>query len=216
MSLHKHQAIQATLEGNWELAISINEELLKDNPSDIETLNRLAFAYTVVGKTTHAKNAYKKVLEIDIFNPIAIKNLKRLGNIVTNSTGSIPHQLMTNTFLEESGKTKIVALINTAPQKVIQSLQVGQKVELCIKRLKIFVLDEKNQYLGMLPDNIGSRLIKFLKGGNTYEVYVKAIESHSVSVFIREKKRSARFKNEPTFLTGEKHAFIFKKDLVKK
>lgn len=215
MSLQKQQAIQATLEGNWELAITINEELLKENPSDIETLNRLAFAYTVVGKTTHAKNAYQKVLEIDIFNPIAIKNLKRLGS-PTAPGATTSHQFVTNMFLEESGKTKIVTLLNTAPMKIIQSLQVGQQVQMCIKRLKIFVLDENNQYIGMLPDNIGSRLIKFLNGGNTYEVYIKSIEGHSVSIFIREKKRSARFKNEPTFISGEKHALLFKKNLTKK
>jgi Flp pilus assembly protein TadD len=75
-ALQKQQAIQATLEGNWELAIAINEDLLKGNPSDIETLNRLAFAYSILGKTTQAKKAYKKVLEIDIFNPIALKILK--------------------------------------------------------------------------------------------------------------------------------------------
>lgn len=214
MELQKHQAIQATLEGNWELAITINEELLKGNPADIETLNRLAFAYTIVGKTTHAKNAYKKVLEIDMFNPIAIKNLKRLGTATTSANGT--PQLVVNMFLEESGKTKIVNLINTAPPKVIQSLQVGQKVVFCIKRLKIFILDETKQYIGMLPDNISVRLIKFLNGGNTYEVYIKSIEPHSVSIFIREKKRSAKFKNQPTFGSGETHSVLFKKESSKK
>jgi hypothetical protein len=208
MSLHKQQAIQATLEGNWELAITINEELLKEDASDIETLNRLAFAYIVVGKKTHAKNTYKKVLEIDIFNPIAIKNLKRLDT--ASSTNS--NTLVKNRFLEESGKTKIVTLLNTAPPKVIQSLQVGQTVKLCIKRLKIFVLDEENQYIGMLSDNISQRLIKFLKGGNMYDVYVKSIEPHSISIFILEKKRSSRFKNQPTFLATETHSPLFKKD----
>ncbi|HSW87994.1 MAG TPA: hypothetical protein VLG12_02415 [Candidatus Saccharimonadales bacterium] len=210
MELQKHQAIQATLEGNWELAITINEDLLKGNPGDIETLNRLAFAYTIVGKITHAKDAYKKVLEIDIFNPIAIKNLKRLGTGTSTANGT--PQLVVNMFLEESGKTKIINLINTAPPKVIQSLQVGQKVVLCIKRLKIFVLDENKQYIGMLPDNISTRLIKFLNGGNQYEVYIKSIETHSVSIFIREKKRSAKFKNQPTFGAGEMHSQLFKKE----
>lgn len=214
MELQKHQAIQATLEGNWELAITINEELLKGDPDDIETLNRLAFAYTVVGKTTHAKNAYQKVLEIDIFNPIAIKNLKRLGIAPTAANGT--PQLVVNMFLEESGKTKIVSLINTAPPKVIQSLQVGQKVDFCIKRLKIFILDEHKQYIGMLPDNVSVRLIKFLNGGNQYEVYIKSIEPHSLSIFIREKKRSAKFKNQPTFGAGENHSLLFKKEASKK
>ena len=215
MPLHKQQAIQATLEGNWGLAITINEKLLEENPTDIETLNRLAFAYSVVGKTTHAKNAYKQVLEIDIFNPIAIKNLKRLGNNSPFVSTSV-HQMVMNMFLEESGKTKIVTLMNTAPPHVTQLLQVGQTMKFSIKRLKIFVLDEKEQYIGMLPDNISKRLIKFLNGGNIYEVYLKSIESHAISIFIREKKRGTRFKNQPTFVAGEKHSLVFKKDSNKR
>ena len=214
MLLQKQHAIQATLEGNWELAITINEKLLKDDPYDIETLNRLAFAYTVTGKITHAKDAYKKVLEIDTFNPIACKNLKRLSASPTASGAS--HQLVTNMFLEESGKTKIITLINIAQPRIIQSLQVGQVVNFSIKRLKIFVLDEKKQYIGMLPDNISTRLIKFLNGGNLYDVYIKSVDGHGVSIFIREKKRSSRFYNQPTFGTGEQHAILFKKTLGKK
>src|SRR5258708_3052349 len=167
MSLHKQHAIQATLEGNWELAITINEEILKEDPQDIETLNRLAFAYIIIGKKTHAENVYKKVLEIDIFNPIAIKNLNHLHTVSSFNATTTQH--MKNIFLEESGKTKIVSLINTAPPKIMQSLQIGQTLQLCIKRLKIFVLDEQNQYIGMLPDNISQRLIKFIKGGNVYD-----------------------------------------------
>ena len=215
MTPHKHQAIQATLEGNWELAITINEEILKENPTDIETLNRLAFAYIVIGKTTHAKNAYNKVLEIDVFNPIALRNLKRLG-INTSPTGASIPQIMTNMFLEESGKTKIISLVNVAPPSVLQKLQVGQMLKFCTKRFKIFVLDEKDQYIGMLPDSLGARLIKFIKGGNTYEVYIKSVENNTISIFIREKKRSARFKNQPSFLAGEKTVLLLKKDKVQR
>lgn len=215
MTPYKHQAIRATLEGNWELAITINEELLKDNPTDIETLNRLAFAYIVVGKTTHAKNAYKKVLEIDVFNPIAIRNLKRLGINASLSNHPAP-QIMTNMFLEESGKTKIISLINTAPSTVLQILQGGQMLKFCIKRFKIFVLDENDQYIGMLPDSLGARLIKFIKGGNTYEVYIKSAENHNISIFIREKERSVKFKNQPSFSSGEKTTLLLKKDKMQK
>lgn len=210
MTPHKNQAIQTALTGNWELAISINEELLKENPQDIETLNRLAFAYTVSGKTKDAKITYQKVLEIDIFNPIAIKNLKRLGDFSPGKTIN-GFQLGTDMFLEESGKTKIVILINTAQPKLLKSLQVGQQLHLAVKRSKIFVLDNRDQYIGMLPDDIGKRIIKFLNGGNIYETYVKSIEEHSLAIFIKEKKRAGKFKNLPTFTSGEKSNLTFAK-----
>lgn len=211
IALQKNLAIQATLEGNWKLAITINEALLKRSPLDIETLNRLAFVYTIIGKTTQAKNVYKKVLEIDIFNPIALKNLKRLDNTSSLITTAPTPQSVTNMFLEENGKTKIVLLINIAPQKTIQSLQIGQSLQFCIKRLKIFVLDHEEQYIGMLPDDISKRLIKFIDGGNLYNVYIKSTEPHAISIFIREKKRSPLFKDQVTFIAGEKHTLLFKK-----
>ncbi len=56
----------------------------------------------------------------------------------------------------------------------------------------------------MLPDDIGKRLIKFLSGGNCYEAYIKTANRGKLSIFIRETKRSTRFKNLPSFSLGEK------------
>ena len=134
----KNQAIQIALTGDWEQAILLNEELLQEDPKDIDTLNRLAFAYTALGKLKEAKETYQKVLNIDSANPIAQKNLKKLTNVSATQI-NIPKSISTNMFLEESGKTKIVTLVNTAPAQVLRTLQVGQTVHLCIKRLKIFM-----------------------------------------------------------------------------
>ncbi len=79
MTVLKSQAIQTALTGNWDQAISLNQELLKNNPTDIDALNRLAFAYSITGKTKEARNLYHKVLEIDTLNSIALRGLKRLA-----------------------------------------------------------------------------------------------------------------------------------------
>jgi tetratricopeptide (TPR) repeat protein len=215
MSLQKSQAIQTALNGNWEVAITINEEILSENPTDIETLNRLAFAYTVSGRVKDAKQTYERVLEIDIFNPIALRNLKRLGEFTPGKAAN-GFQICNDMFLEESGKTKILSLLNTAQPKLLKSLQVGQVLQLSIKRLKIFVLDAEHQYIGMLPDNIGKRLIKFINGGNVYEVYVKSVDLHNVVVFVKEKKKAARFKNQSSFSSSEKTNFTITKGSSKK
>ena len=210
MPVLKNQAIQIALTGNWEEAIKINEELLKENPQDLDTLNRLAFAYTAVGKLQEAKQTYQKVLDIDSANPIAQKNLKKVATASPQQI-SVPKTISTNMFLEESGKTKIVTLVNTAPVQVLQTLQVGQTVQLCIKRLKIFVQDEKKTFIGMLPDDLGKRLIKFIEGGNEYNAYVKSASGHDVVVFLKETKRSNKFKTQPTFLFGDKTSLRLKK-----
>lgn len=209
MTLQKHTAIQTALHGNWESAITINLEILKDNPNDTETLNRLAFAFTVLGRIKDAKNTYQKVLEIDVFNPIALKNLKRL-NSGTNSYSQSNLTISEDMFLEEHGKTKIVTLVNPAPSKLLKGLQVGQPLRHAIKRSKIFILNEQNLFIGMFPEDIGVRLIRFIKGGNTYEVHVKSVDQHNVTIFIREKKRVARFKNQPSFIHSDKTHLTFR------
>lgn len=217
----KIQAIQTALVGDWETAIILNQELLKTNPDDIETLNRLAYAFTIIGKTRDAKNTYKKVLELDTQNPIALKNLKRLGTQPSTkyslrSSSPIPFynvKRVGNMFIEESGKTKVIDLLNIADPKIVSLLRTGESLTLCVKRLKIFVLNAQDKYIGMLPEDIGKRLIKFLHGGNQYEAYVKAAENHRVTAFIKETKRAQRFKNQPSFIqTTDKNQFVIEKN----
>lgn len=206
MTLLKIQAIQKAVAGDWNSAIALNQELLRTDPEDIETLIRLAFALTVIGKTKEAKGLYQKVLRLDNHNPIAIKNLKRLMDIPKKSKDFLSQKpiLSANSmFIEESGKTKTIELINVAEPKVISNLMTAELLELRIKRLKIFVLDERNRYIGMLPEDIGKRLIRLLKGGNKYEACIKAIENHQVTIFIKELKRCARFINQPSFISSE-------------
>jgi len=50
MTLLKDKAIQAMLLGDWKNATSLNKALLRDNPNDIDALNRLAYAFTILGR----------------------------------------------------------------------------------------------------------------------------------------------------------------------
>lgn len=206
----KTQAIQTALLGDWSTAISLNLELLKKDPDDIDTLNRLAFAYTVIGNIKDAKDTYHRVIRIDPQNPIAQKNLKRLsglsGTKVTNGEEkgngmAMPQTklIMHSMFVEETGKTKVIELMNIADAKVIAPLRTGEYLTLQIKRSKIFVLDSQKQYIGMLPQDLGGRLITFMEGGNEYEVYSKSVDKKRITVFIKETKRANKFKNQPSF-----------------
>lgn len=206
----KDKAIQTALEGDWEEAISANKELLEETPKDIDALNRLALAYTIIGKIRGAKIIYQKVLDIDPLNPIALRNLKNLKNNKKEGKASPTQVFLNNQFIEETGKTKVVDLINIAPSLVVQTLRTGETVTLSIKRLKIFVLKNEKQYIGVLPDDIGKRLIKFIKAGNKYEAYVKSVSPHKVIVFIKELKRIAKFKNQPSFLALSESALLDK------
>jgi hypothetical protein len=51
----------------------------------------------------------------------------------------------------------------------------------------------------MLPDNIGTRLISFIKGGNEYQACIKGIDDKEVIVFIKEVKRAKKFSDQSSF-----------------
>lgn len=205
MSQLKSQAIQTALVGDWENAIALNKLILQEEPNDIDTLNRLAFALLSLGNIKDAKSLYEKVLSLDMKNPIAIRNLKRLGDSSTKRTNF--H--INNLFIEEPGKTKIVELINVADKKIVSHLRSGERLTLCIKRMKIFALDQDNQYIGMLPDDLCKRLIKFIHVGNKYEAYARTVDSNKITIFMRELKRVKRYKDQPSFVSTEKVKLAF-------
>ncbi len=205
MTQLKNQAIQTALLGKWDEAIVINQSMLDESPEDIDTLNRLAFAHASLGNGKEAKALYQKVLTLDAQNPIALRNLKRVNEGSSTMKSSMTSTtLVSNLFIEEPGKTKVIELVNVADKKVIAPLRSGETLLLGVKRMKIFLNDQDKQYIGMLPDDVGTRLIRFIEGGNTYDSYVKSVENNKVTVFIREVKRVTKFKNQPSFLSTDR------------
>ncbi|MBI2195572.1 MAG: hypothetical protein HYU48_00830 [Candidatus Levybacteria bacterium] len=201
MTSPKTQAINTALTGDWQHAVKLNKNLIKEDPQDIDALNRLAFAFSILGKTKEARLTYQKVLRIDPLNPIAQRNIKKVP-VSSLRVGTLGNGYkLSNIFLEEPGRTKIVELLNIAPSRVVDNLQTGQMLSLVVKRLKIFVLIGK-QYVGMLPDDIGKRLIKFIEGGNTYEAFTKSANGKTLIIFIKETKRAGKFKDQPSFVYG--------------
>ncbi len=201
----KDTAIKYALDNKWEEARDENMRLLTDNPGDIDTLNRLAYSYMKLGNFDKAREYYKSVVDMDKTNPIALKNLRRLETISSkdfvmpeNKPSGISN--LVDVFIEEAGKTKTVDLKNVADKKTLSLLEPGEEVGLSVKRSKIFVQMDDKTFIGMLPDNIGMRMITFINGGNEYSACVKSVEENSVSVFIRETKKANRFKNQPSFV----------------
>src|SRR4051812_19159026 len=115
MASLKSQAIQTALVGDWNNAVMLNQSILLEEPDDIDTLNRLAFAFLSLGNTKDAKNIYEKVLSLDMKNPIALRNLKRLSE----NQFRITNTPLNNLFIEEPGKTKVMELLNIADKKVV-------------------------------------------------------------------------------------------------
>lgn len=214
-----HLAIEAALSYNWEEAIKLNKEIIKDTPEDTDSLNRLARAYFEMGKFTQAKKIYQQVLELDPYNVIAQKNLKKVASFkkdskdgVANHDGIRPH-ISPALFLEEAGVTKVISLLKLAEPQKLSILSPGELVTLTLKNRGITVADERNNYLGVLPDDLSHHLIRLISGGNKYQCLIKSVKPNSLSILIREIFRAKKFKNQPSFI-GDAKAVSYSSDHI--
>lgn len=197
------QAIAAALKGNWEEAINLNQQLISSNSENTSALNRLGIAYLKTNQVQNAKKAFLKVLEIDPFNAIAKTNLKKASPkfLKLQQTSTISNH--TFSFIEESGKSKVIPLSNIGEPHVVANLFTGLEVDLKIAARKVKVVLKNGQYIGSLPDDISIHLIKLIRSGNKYLALIKSADTNFIQVFIKELKRSKRTANIPSFTTAD-------------
>lgn len=200
------QAIDSALSCDWQKAVSLNKEIIKENPRDVDALNRLARAQAELGDYKKAKETAQKVLKIDPFNSIALKALSKWKNLNKGKTQpSAPTKAYI--FLEEPGKTKIVSLLHLGCVGVLANLDAGDEVILNTHSHRVSVTTHDAKYIGRLPDNLSANLRKLIKMGNTYRTFIKSITCSEVKVFIRETKRSPKLTDIPSF-SSEKIDYI--------
>ncbi|MBI2103819.1 tetratricopeptide repeat protein [Candidatus Woesebacteria bacterium] len=196
------EAISAALSGDWDSAITINHDILSQDPNNIEALNRLARAYSEKGNFKRARQLAKKVLKIDPFNSIATKCLQKWRGTDGKTESSSHHApIDPKTFLEESGKTKITNLLNLGDSATLATLSTGDMLRLNAAKHRVSVATINGRYVGRLTDDLSARLRKLIKTGNKYEVLVKSVEPDNVRVFIREIERAGTLSDTPSFPT---------------
>ena len=201
-------AIMAALSCEWEKALKINQQIIELTPEDTDCLNRIAKAQLELGQYPKARKTYEEVLRFDPYNSIAQKNLKKIegfkvsGKNPVASTNKI--SMSAAMFIEEPCTTKLVNLIKVAEPQKLLTLSPGQMVNLLVKNRGVSVTDNNNQYLGVLPDDIGFLIRKLIGGGNKYIALIKSLKSNGLTVLIREVFRSKKFKNQASFLDDAK------------
>jgi hypothetical protein len=179
------KAIQEALSGNWDQSLKLNLQILKENSSDIDALNRLARAYKELGQISKAREFAQKVLKIDSVNQIAVKALEKWKSLKA-SDKSLPVGISTESFLEEPGKTKLVPLMDVGDAKILAKLDSGDEVNFLVHPHRVSVITTDKKYIGRLPDDLAARLRRLIKSGNSYQALIKNIEGHEVKIFIRE------------------------------
>jgi tetratricopeptide (TPR) repeat protein len=201
-----HQAIAAALNSKWDEALLLNQQIIDTDANNIDALNRLGRAHFELGNLTESKKIYQHALKQDPYNQIASKFIKRIeafdkkGIKPSDMKSKTPLHISSDLFIEEPGKTKVVNLMKVAEPQKLSMLDCGVEVQLILKKNGITVTDMDDEYLGVLPDDLSHHMQRLIEGGNKYQSFIKTTKTNSLTILIRELHRSARFKNQPSFL----------------
>ena len=198
-------AIQKALNNEWQEAISLNIQIINEEPENIDALNRLGQALIKLQKFCEAKEVLYKIISIDPLNPIARRNLDKIQAIIQNGNRAcIDNQpIHSFSFIEEPGKSRVISLIRVAENSTLSILQSCLELEIQVRSKSICFYFQKS-YIGRLPDDLSRRLIWLIERNNKYKAYIKSVEKNKVRVFMKEIKCSPKNKNHISFISVEK------------
>jgi tetratricopeptide (TPR) repeat protein len=183
------QAISLALEGRWREAVGANKAILENFPNDVDTFNRLGRAHIELGEYAEARAAYTRAKELDPYNSIADKNLRRLVHLDGDGEagkGASVARLEPNYFIEETGKAGVVSLQQLGPKEVLARTVAGDKLELEVLDGNLRVKNEDGEFLGTLEPRHGQRLARLMAGGNRYAASVTSSSEDALTIIIRE------------------------------
>lgn len=182
----KH-AIALAMKGRWREAVAANEDIITSFPGDVDAYNRLGRAHIELGEYALAKEAYARTIELDPYNIIAQKNLQRLSYLGEGAgEEDDSDRVEPQHFIEETGKTGVVALYRLAPLAVLAKMGAGDRVYLKADGAGLNVENGRGEYVGQVEPKHGQRLIKLMAGGNRYSAAIVSINEERVAVIIRE------------------------------
>ena len=187
-------ARRAALDGNWETAIQLDQEIIDRWPRDADAYNRLGRALLEYRRVGAAYDAYSSALKIDPANMIARRNLQRL-ELVRHRKGTDevvldqPRETViprTSVFIEEVGKTWVDELVNPASMDELADVYSGEQLELSIEEGRLIVRRAGGQRIGEVEAKTAARIIDLMSGGNRYEVFALGLSVASLRVILRE------------------------------
>jgi hypothetical protein len=181
------QAIALAMQGRWREAVAANQEIIASFPNDVDAYNRLGRAYIELGEYAPAKEAYSRAIELDPYNVIAQKNLRRLSYLgETQAEADSDDRAEPQYFIEETGKAGVVNLYRLAPQETLARMVAGDRVYLKVDGSGLTVENARGEYLGQVEPRHSQRLIKLIEGGNQYTAAIVSSVEDRVLVLIRE------------------------------
>ena len=203
------KAVELAVQGRWEEAEMVNQDIIERFAADVEAYNRLGRALIELGDLVRSKEAYAKALELAPDNTIAKKNLSRIkfgislsqstavtesgeSRVETKSSSKTILALAPDLFVTEMGKAGVAKLHNMASRDVLERsegfarLIVGDRVQLRVEGQRLIVESEQGEYVGEVEPKHALRLIKLIKGGNRYDTAILKVGDDDLSVIIKE------------------------------
>ncbi|MDQ6636204.1 MAG: tetratricopeptide repeat protein [Candidatus Dormibacteraeota bacterium] len=199
-SVYVDQAVQCAVDARWEEAADLNRELVEAYGPDESAYNRLGKALTELGKLKDAREAYESALKLNPMNPVARKNAEKLKGLMSAKQalkgGTVKVDL--SLFVEEMGKT-VVTTLKAAAGDVCSKVVPGDVAELRVEGDGVEVDTVRGVRVGSLEAKLARRLLKFIQGGNRYQVGVMSCDGSTVKVILRELYQDPKFMGKPSF-----------------
>jgi len=196
-------ALQAALDGNWEMAIALNQLLIERNPNDAEAYNRVGRAKLALGKVNGARQAYTQALKADPANLIARRNLQRLDQLKDRKlegTALGAHPMpRTKVFIEEVGKTWVDELVNVEAIQMLAEVFPGEALVLSNVDGRLVVSREDGTRLGEVESKTAERMLSLISSGYRFEVFSLGISGQSLRVILREVYRDPSMSGAVSF-----------------
>jgi hypothetical protein len=181
------EAIDLAMQARWQEAVEINKGIIESYPQDVEAYNRLGRAYLELGQYVQAREAYQRAVEIDPYNAIANRNLRRLSDLKESAPATVEtDKVEPRHFLEEIGKAGVVTLLDLAPKEDRAVVVAGDKVRLKVSGSALEVESSRGLYMGKVEPRYAQRLVRLMLGGNQYSASVVRSTKEMMTVIIRE------------------------------
>jgi hypothetical protein len=181
------EAIGLAMQARWQDAVSVNREIIESFPEDVDTYNRLGRAYMELGQYAQAREAYQRAVQLDPYNAIAARNLRRLSDLKDTESAVVEtDRVEPQHFIEEIGKAVVVALCDLVPKEDRARLVAGDKVYLKVDGSALVVESGRGEYVGKVDPKYGLRLVRLMLGGNQYTASVVKSTADGMTVIIRE------------------------------
>lgn len=169
------KAIDAALKSNWTLALDLNTQIIKKNPSDINAKIRLGKAQIQTKKFQDAVKTFKSVLNVDPINQIALKNLQIAKEGKVSKTAIQPKKL-----IKEPGTTTETPIF--LKRKI--NVEIGQILTLNIKKASTEVYRD-DTLLGIIEDkDVSKSLYKAKTDKIKLEVSALKIKDNKITILI--------------------------------